>query len=217
MDAFDRRPADEGGCGNDLHGRQAGRVLFERLHGDPGPGHDDAAEIVTRGTDHVEGRGGSEIDDDEIAVGVQVHGPDRIGDAVRAYLKRIPIANLEPRLHPRLQNEGIDCEVLPAAAPQRVDQIRDHGTQRNPIDPGGIAVVLAKDPAQEESELVRREGGAGRCPEPERQLPVIEQASEHLTVADIKCEDHGRSPRDTLSISRTSPRRTAPSRRPSWS
>ena len=60
-----------------------------------------------------------------------MNGADGVGDAVRAHLERIAIPDLQACLRPRLEDERIDAEVLAAAAPQRVDHLGNHGTERD--------------------------------------------------------------------------------------
>ena len=120
-----------------------------------------------------------------------------------------------PVLTPACRMNGSMREVLPAAAPQRVDDLGNHRTQRDLLDGRRIAAVFPEHATQEQSELVRRGGRPRRLAEADRQRAVLEHAAEDLAVADVERENHEASSSGTLSISRTSPSRTAPSRRPS--
>ena len=97
-----------------------------------------------------------------------MQSPDGVGDAVGTHFEGIAISDLQPRLDPRLQDERIEAEVLSAAAPQRVDEIWNDGTERDLLDTRRIGVVLPKDAPQEEAKLVRRDGRPGGPPKPER-------------------------------------------------
>ena len=155
--------------------------------------------------------------DDQVVIGIEVRGADGVRDAVGTDFERVAIPDLQPRLDARLQDERIEPEVLAAAAPQRVDDVRHDGTEGDLLDAGRIAAVFPEHAAQEQPQLVRRRGRPRRLAETDRQLAVVKHAAEDLAVADIERQNHGRPPSGTLSISRTSPRRTAPSRRPSRS
>ena len=122
-------------------------------------------------------------------------------------------SDLQTGLDARPQNERIEPEVLAAAAPQRIDDVRHDRAEGDLLDAARVGAVLPENAAQEQAELVRRSGRTRRLAETQGQCAVVKDAAEDLAVADVERENHDRSPRDTLSVSRAAPGLTAPSRR----
>ena len=157
LDALDGGAPDQLGGRHDLDRRQARGVLLEGLHGDPDARHDQAAEIVAVRRDDVERGRGPEVDDDDVAAGIQMQRRQwrwrRGRDRRRA---GCDTGSCSPVFAPDCRTNGSTPEVLPTAAPQRVDDLGNDGTQRDLADGGGIAAVLPKHAQQEQSELVGR-------------------------------------------------------------
>ena len=130
LDAFDRRPADELSGRDDFNIGKTRRIPLEGLHRHPQAGDDDAAQEVAAGADHIDSRHRSQAHDNQMAIRIEVGRPDGVGDTVRAHFLWVAVANLQAGLGPRLENERIDLEILAAAAPQRVDDIRERRNRR---------------------------------------------------------------------------------------
>ena len=113
---------------------QPRRVLLQRLHRDSQTGQDDAAEIVAIAAHDVERRRRAEVDDDQIAARIEMRRADGVGDAIGTDFERIAIADPQPGLDARLQDERIDAEILAATAPQRIDDLRHDRTERDLLD-----------------------------------------------------------------------------------
>ena len=63
-----------------------------------------------------------------------MHGRDGAGDAIGSDFGGITVPNLETRPGAGLENERINGEVLPAAAPQGIEHLRHDGADRNLVD-----------------------------------------------------------------------------------
>ena len=56
----------------------------------------------------VERRRGAEVDDDQVAARIEMHGADRVGDPVGTHFERVAVADLQAGLGSRLQDERIE-------------------------------------------------------------------------------------------------------------
>src|SRR6185503_1077248 len=112
LDALGRGSSDQLVARNDLDVRQSGRILLQRLHLNPQTSEDDPAEMLATGADDVDGRRRAEIDDDQVRIRIEMSGADRVCDAVGADFDWIAIADLQPGLRSRLQDERVDGEIL---------------------------------------------------------------------------------------------------------
>ncbi len=120
----------------DRHRRQLRRRHGERLERQVDAGRDRAAAIVAVAIDHVEGRGGAEIDDDERPL-VALVRRDRVDEAVRSHLLRPVDARLDPGRDARLADDERIAVAIGAAQAAQIEVRIGHDAR----DDGAVDVV----------------------------------------------------------------------------
>src|SRR4051812_9786401 len=105
------RVAPDGVLGpRDLHARQLGGRVIERVGRDHQPGRDHAARVLAARRDHIERGRGAEVDDDR-ALRPALMGRDRVDDAVGADLARVLVQDRHSRLRARAHDQRLDAQV----------------------------------------------------------------------------------------------------------
>ena len=144
--------------------RQPGGALRERLDRDAQAGGDRSAEVGAVGGDGVEGRRGAEVDDDQGAA-VPGEAADRVGDPVRAHLVRIVVANGDPGVRTRPEDEGLHAEAAFHRGCDRPGHHGHDGGDRRSPQAGRFEAAAAEELRPAAAPARPRCGrGCSRCP-----------------------------------------------------
>jgi len=190
--AFGRGPAQRCLGAHNRDVGQFGGVTGKGRGGDTDAGQDCTTEILTRGGNHIEGRGCTAVHDDEIPSRMAERAANRIGNAVGAHLVGIAIEHLEPGFYPGLEDERFGVVVLDTGPLQRMQRRWHDRAQCDLFDLLGLDAMGAKHRREKDPEFVggceRVRGLAKRA----TQDVAVEDPAENLAVADIKTKEHGR-------------------------
>ena len=152
------RAADRGRRLDEVHLDESGGALEERLHRDLDPRREHAADVLALGRHDVEVRRRSEVDDDARRAVALLRG-DRVGDAVRAHLARVVVANGDAGPDARPHHE--QRRLRPPLGEHLVlaDERRHRRGEADAVDRREV-----DEAADERAELVAGAVGLGRDP-----------------------------------------------------
>ena len=168
---------------------QLGGAPGQRVHRNLDTGRERTADILPLRADRVEVGRGAEVDDHRGAA-VQVDRRQRVHDPVAAGFLGIVGPHRDARLHAGFHDQRPQVRIVtPAHQPHLMQYRRHRRAQRDPVD-----VLLAagaspvQEPVQHDRQLI---GGAVRDrrePPVLNQLVPVEDAEDHICVADINGE-----------------------------
>ena len=176
-------PMAEGGGVSSM--RRSCEVLRNKgLGGHADARRDGPAQVHTLGRNHIEHRGGAEVDDD-CRVAVQVLGGDGVGDAVRPHVPGVVVGDLQPGAESAGDRERLDAEVAGR-------HFLEHaGQRRHDAAHGDFGDLLAPYPVQLEQAgkqqpvLVGGAAGIRRGPHGGHEAGISEHADGDHGVADV--------------------------------
>ena len=186
-----------GGVGAD-HGLRTDQFYLGQFGGsceqgfrrDPEAGGDDASEVVALCRDGAKGRGGAEIDDDEVAAILMIGGCG-IDQPVAADFFWVGVTDCEPRVRIRGDDLGMLMKIL-------FEHIFDGlGQRRHDAGDDGAGETLRgnsycrKEIRKEDAVLVRGFFHIRGQSPMGRQGAVVIDAPDNVGVADINDEEHG--------------------------
>ena len=145
----------------DLHEPRGARE--QRLHRDLDPRREHAADVLALRRDDVEVRRGAEVDDDDRRA-VALLRRDRVHDPVRPDLARIVVADRDPGLDARADDEQRRLRPLRR---ERLPLPDEHGHGAGEADP--VDGVEVEQPGEDDAELV---GGRRAL---RREAPVVRE------------------------------------------
>jgi len=98
--------------------------------------------------DSAHGGGGAEIDNDEVAIRIQLDRADCVGDAVRADFLGILVGDAQPGFYSRAHDQRLDIEIFLRAGAQRIEHVGHNRADGDVFHELGRYTVFPQSPAQ---------------------------------------------------------------------
>ena len=186
------RPITRGAVGRlDRDARQPRGGGDQRVQRQVDAGRDDAAFIGARIIDHVEGGGGAEIDDDQIAF-VERVGGDGVEHPVGADRFGLGDVELDPPFGRRLAgDERLDAEIFGGEHFEIVKRARHHRADDHRLDVGLGEAFEREQLVQPDRILIGGPPRIGRDPPARADHAVLDQSEDQVGVAGVDGEQHG--------------------------